>query len=476
MTTNRLDFDRLRTRISGRLALPDDQDFSSVRKWFIGRFAEVVPKAVVHPRDADDVATALLFASDHGLSFALRSGAHSFAEYCTADGLVIDLGGMDTIELSPDRSTVTVGPGVRIGPLAGEIAPAGRVVPFGWCPLVAVAGSAMGGGFGPLGRYFGLACDHLDAAELVAADGRVLRVNEDTEPELLWALRGGGGGNFGAVTSLTFRTRESVPAVNFAAWWPIEAAVDLIDAWQRWSAEAPAAINAELVLRCWPDVTDPPILVVFGLMVNTTPEQAAEHVAELSDLTGVPPSRAEYVELSADEVPTHHTFAGEPAEHVKFGGRPVDAEPGIRFVKSEFFEQTIPRPAIAELVEWLLDDRVSDQQRELEFIPWGGAIGRPGPTDTAFVHRQPRFLLEHTVQAYGPMDLKRASHDWASRSKAIVHPYANGHVYQNYPDPDLTDWADAYYGDNLARLRRIKASYDPDNLFDFEQSIGRLDG
>lgn len=462
---------RLASRLKGSLILPAEPEYASISKWFIGRFTEQRPNAVVRCAALGDVAEALAFARATGVPFALRSGAHSFAEYSTTDGLLIDLGGLDSIEVDVDRRQVTVGPGTRIGPMAAVLGKSGLVVPFGWCPMVAVAGAAMGGGFGPLGRYYGLACDHLVAAEAILADGRRVRTDATNEPDLFWALRGAGAGSFAAVTALVFRAREAVPATSFAAWWAFERATAVIDAWQHWAPEAPDRINAELVLRASPDPAEPPLLVVFGLMVDTDPDEAQAVIGELVDRVGAAPERVNLLPLSAAELPDHHSFAGEPVVHTVLGGRPADVEPGVRFVKSAFFDHPVPERVIGEVVEWFVRDRVAGQQRELEFIPWGGALGRVAPDESAFVHRSARFLLEHTVQAYGPAMLKRASHRWVTRSKAILQPWANGHVYQNYPDPDLADWGAAYYGDNLPRLRAVKVAYDPTNFFRFEQSI-----
>ena len=464
-----IDFTPLRRRMTGDVILPDEAAYDRIRKWFIGCLTETLPQAIALCRTPGDVHAAVVFAREHDMPFALRSGAHSFAEFSVCDGLVIDMDELDGIVV--DGDTVTTGPGVRIGPLADVLADHNRVVPFGWCTMVAVAGSSMGGGFGPLGRYYGLACDHLVAADVVLADGTTVRTTDEHEPDLLWALRGAGGGNFGAVTSLTFRTRPSVPAIDVAAWWPAEHAAAVIDGWQRWAPTAPRHVNAELVLRCWPDPDSEPILSVFGLMVDTSGGQANRHVADLVDLVGMAPQRVTYTELSARELPTHHTFAGEPVGHAKFGGRPAEYDHGVRFVKSEFFDGPAPRDAVAELAEHLLRDRSAGQQRELEFIPWGAEIGRPSPTDTAFVHRGAGFLLEHTVQAQGSATLQNESLEWARRSKEILAPWGNGRVYQNYPDRDLDDWTRAYYGDNIDRLRRIKTAYDPDNIFHFEQSV-----
>jgi hypothetical protein len=125
------------------------------------------------------------------------------------------------------------------------------------------------------------------------------------------------------------------------------------------------------------------------------------------------------------------------------------------------------------MLDRFANDRVAGEYRDLEFIPWRGAYGRWPPHATAFVHRTPRFMLKHTVQVgcRATDDRRRDAHHWATRSCATVHPWSSGHVYPNYPDPDLPDWGRAYYGTNFTRLTQVKATYDPANTFRFEQSI-----
>lgn len=460
----------LADRVRGTVIVPGQPEYASVCKWFIGRFTDELPRAVVRCAGTGDVVSALAFARAAGVPIALRSGAHSFAEYSSTGGLLIDLGAMSPVAVAPDPGLATVGPGARIGPMAAELAKSKVVVPLGWSPMVAVAGASLGGGFGPLGRYYGLACDHLLAAEVVLADGQVVWADETDHADLMWALRGAGGGNFGAVTSLVFRTRETVPAIDFAAWWRLQDAAAVIERWQHWAPDAPDEVSAELVLRSTPDPRATPQVVLFGLMVHGTEGGTRAMLAEFAELAGCAPTRTAVSAVSADELPTHQTYAGELVGHAPLGGRPPQQEPGVRFVKSNFFARPMPARTIVELCDLFTGDRVPGQLRELEFIPWGGAYARVDRPSTAFVHRDARFMLEHTVQSFGA-ELKQPSHRWVSASKAIVQRWGNGHVYQNYPDPDLPDWAHAYYGENLARLRRIKSAYDPQDIFHFAQSI-----
>ncbi len=464
---------RLARDVRGEVVLPDQPEYASALKWFIGRLEEVRPAAVVRCADVADVVAALAFVRDTGVPFALRSGFHSFAEYSTSEGVVIDLRRLDGIRLDEATARVTVGAGVFVGQLARQLAPKGLVVPIGWSEYVGVTGASLGGGFSPLGRYYGLGCDHLRAAEVVLADGRVVRADEREHPDLLWALRGAGAGNFGVVTALEFQAHPAVPAVDFSVWWRVEDAAAVIDAWQRWAPEAPREINAELVLQSYPDMS-PSRLVLFGLAVGYAVDEVRDLLVDVAAQAGCAPRGQALVAKPADVVPVHVTYAGQTASHFPMGGRPADLPPGVRFVRSDFFDGPIPASAVEELVDWFVRDRVAGQQRELEFVPWGGAFARLRPDQTAFVHRTASFLLEHTVQAYDE-ELKSPSYAWVTRSRGIVQPHGNGHVYQNYPDPDLVDWAWAYYGDNLPRLRAVKAAYDPGNLFSYEQSIPPAD-
>ncbi len=457
----------LAASLDGTLLLPTDPQYSSVLKWFIGRYDDLMPAVVVRCASVDDVVVALAFAREHELEFAVRSGAHSFAEHSSTTGLLIDVGQLRS--MSVDGDLVTVGPGVRLGPLVDQLATIGRTLPLGWCPYVGVAGATLGGGFGPLARYHGLAVDQLVAAQIVLADGRVVTVDASNEPDLFWALRGAGGGHFGVVTQLVLRTSPAVPVTSFAAWWPADQAVELVDAWQQFAPFAPAELNCMLVLHTAPPDAEH-LAVVFGLCVGDDGHQVRPVLDELAAQVGTAPERIVIEPMPAGDTTYQYRFAGEVTQHDELGGRPVDQDPGVRFVKSDFFEQMLPREAIEALVaNW--STSAPDQRREIEFVPWGQAIGRVPADAAAFVHRDALFMIETTIQSFGEPDRKRAAFDWATASKAAVHPYGNGHVYQNYPDPDLTDPSDAYYGSNLDRLLEIKAKYDPDGVFTSPQPL-----
>jgi FAD/FMN-containing dehydrogenase len=442
--------------LHGSLVRPGDPEYTSVRKPFAGRFDDALPTAVVRCATAEDVVASLAFARTHDMPFALRSGGHSFADWSSTRGLLIDLGPLDTVRL--DGHDATVGPGVRLGVLAGRLAAADRTVPCGWCPGVGAAGAVLGGGYGVLGRLYGLGADHLLAAQVALADGGLVWCDAERDPDLFWALRGAGGGLFGAVTALVLMTRPVVPATVFMCRWSYRHAAAVVAAWLRLAPSAPDEINAELVLTATEQPDEQPYVTVFGAAVGGA--------AAFLDAFRPPPDDAATRELAGRDAACHHEYPGE-AEGVIISGPPPDARPGLQANKSEFFDATLPADTVGALVAHFAADRVRGESRDLEFIPWGGAHGRVPADATAFAHRGARFMLKHAVQVgYLATDERRwAAHRWVTASWAITRPHGSGGVYPNYPDPALPPWDRAYHATNLDRLRAVKARYDPADLF-----------
>ncbi|MBB6346443.1 FAD/FMN-containing dehydrogenase [Nonomuraea muscovyensis] len=442
-----------------RMIHPGEPGYQARRKAFLGTLAEALPAAVACCASEADVVSVLELARARGLPFALRGGGHSFAEHSSTTGLLVDLGAMKSIEVGAE--SVRVGPGVTIGELARRLAEHGRMVPCGWCPTVGVVGAVLGGGYGVLSRLYGLGADHLLAARLVLADGRIAEAGDD----LLWALRGAGAGNFGVVTRITLRTRPIVPVTAVQAVCDFGRAADLVDAWQHWAPDAPDEVNLEIAVISGDEPEEPPYAVLFGVVAGPE-ERARKLVGELAPL-----DRLRLTRLEGAAAACHHAYAdgGEGA----VTELPHGERPGLRLNKSGFFDGHLPRTAVEDLLERLAADRVRGEIRDLEFVPWAGAIARVAPGASAFVHRAPRFLLKQAVQVgFRATDSRRRdAHAWLCRSWARLSPWASGAVYPNYPDADLEDWASAYYGSNLPRLREVKAAHDPEGLFRHAQSL-----
>jgi FAD/FMN-containing dehydrogenase len=389
---------------------------------------------------------------------------------------VIDTTPMGSVSVAGE--VATVGAGVRLGALNDALAEHGRAIPAGCGPSVGIAGLTLGGGLGVLGRTYGLTCDHLLRAQVVLADGRIVDCDQQHDQELFWALRGAGGGHFGVVTSLVFRTVPAPSATVFQLTWPLAHAVALIEAWQAWAPSAPDALDAILRLSAAGDGQRPPRVDLIGAVLGGDAD-AAELLDQLVARAGTDPAAAVRRQLPYGAAKHYLAGLGSVDDQHQPAARDRPPPPGQLFTKSEFFRQPLPPETITVLVENLARGVAGGTSREVTFTPWGGAYNRVPADATAFVHRAERFVVQHlaTIGLDVPLTARDAARGWLARSWALVHPWASGGVYPNFPDPDLEDWAHAYYGSNYDRLVRVKARYDPDNFFRFHQSlptIGRL--
>jgi FAD/FMN-containing dehydrogenase len=300
--------------------------------------------------------------------------------------------------------------------------------------------------------------------------------DEQHDEELFWALRGAGDGNFGVVTSLIFGTLPAPAATGFHLLWPHTHAAALISAWQAWAPAAPDELAASLLVTASRDPERPPVVNVFGSMLGTE-DDTAQLLDELVSSAGADPTSASYENASLRETKRYLAKLGDAmAEGDDRLGETFQGEPAPQWQtlsKSEFFGRPLPAETIAALVENLTEGRISGQSRELDFTPWGGAYNRVSADATAFVHRDERFLLKHAVviDPDASRGERKTARRWLARSWASVRPWGSGRVYPNFPDPDLEDWAQAYYGTNYDRLLRVKAQYDPGNIFCFHQSL-----
>jgi hypothetical protein len=442
----------LRKALTGEVIEPGTPGYEIARKPAMAQFWHVRPQAVIRCASVDDVVRTLGFARESGVHVVPRGGGHCFAGRSSTDGIVLDLTPLQSISVSP-AGVATVGAGARLAEVYDALHQHGRTLPAGCGPPVGITGLMLGGGLGILGRKYGLTCDRLLGAQVVLTDGRIIDCDADHEPELFWALRGAGGGQFGVVTSLAFDTVPEPDTSRFELTWPAADAPAVIAAWQDWAPDAPDDLSANLKLVA----ADGPVQVImFGAMLG----KQADAAARIADLVGVHPASENQARLPYGELKRSLLGIGS-------AGQPEEPAPIVS--KSEFFRRSLPIRVIAELLDVFTRDRPAGERRELNFTPMGGAYNRVPADATAFVHRSERYLLEH-VAAHRESG-KEAATQWARRSRALVHPWGSGRVYQNFPDPDLTNWAEAYHGGNYARLARVERVYDPERLLHFHQAV-----
>ncbi|MPZ52456.1 MAG: FAD-binding protein, partial [Acidimicrobiia bacterium] len=369
-----------------------------------------------------------------------------------------------------------VGAGARLADVYDELDRSDLTIPAGCGPSVGISGLTLGGGIGILGRKHGLTADHLVGAEIVLADGLAVSCDDTNLPDLFWALRGAGAGNFGVVTSMKFTTIPVPNLTDFHLVWPYSQASRVIDSWQRWAPKSPQELAASLLISMPGEVGKDPQVNVFGTMLGSE-SQTVSLLDELVGMVGSEPTIINHEQKTFRDAKHYLNQLSDGALHGEVPqteGLDADVHD---FSKSEFFRQVLPNDAIDELVENLGTERTSGQSRELDFSPWGGAYNQVAADATAFPHRSEFFLLKQAVAVpwnAAPGQREEAT-AWLDRSWALTHPWGSGGVYPNFPDPELEGWGLAYYGKNYSRLTEIKKRYDPDDLFRFHQSIPPAD-
>jgi FAD/FMN-containing dehydrogenase len=445
----------LRAALEGAVVLPGSPRYDEVRRPQIPRFHDVRPQAVVLCRTPEDVVEAIAFARRSGIDVAVRSGGHDFAGRSSGPGMVLDLMPMHSLEISDGLAIV--GPGCRLGDLYAALARHEVTIPAGCGATVGIGGQALGGGLGLLGRSRGLTSDQAVAAQVALADGRVVECDEQRHEDLFWALRGAGACGLGVVTRLTLRTVPEPAATSFHLKWPYGRASALISAWQEWSPTGPDALAASLLVTVGGKAGAEPLVHLFGSMIGSEAETAAQ-LDEFVSAAGADPASSERAHMRYSSLKKYLAERGPGDE---------EDEHGRLYMKSEFFREPLPGGAVEALVDLFVRGRRPGEARKLDFMPWGGAYNRMPADATAFPHRKELFLLEHSVVVPAGFDgaATDAARAWLSDSWELVHPSGSGGVYANFPDPDLPDEDRTYWGVNLERVRRVKDRYDPEGVF-----------
>jgi FAD/FMN-containing dehydrogenase len=430
----------------GSVVTPADSEYEKARHIWNERF-DTRPRAIVYPSDVAGIAAAVTYVRDNAIPFRVRSGGHNVEGFCTVDdGVVIDLSRMSSIEVSADRSRATIESGALLGDVYATLWAAGVTIPAGVCPDIRIGGHVLGGGVGMLVRSRGLLIDSLVGLTVVDAEGSALEVDDDHHPDLMWACRGGGGGNFGIAASYTFETHPIADVTLVSAKWPGTDGIAVVDTWQHWMRTADARVNSRLTLL--PSSED---TVLMTVLFEGSP---AEWEAIAQPLL----SRHQPREYSARQLPFIETVgmfsASVPSTRAKFVPA-LAADP-------------LEPAALRTLERW---HRVAPAGVRTGLYAMGGAVvGSDLAERSAFAHRNAYLCVEYLGHWSEPAgDEEHLT--WLAGIRAEMHDFMTGGAYVNSPDRDLSDWLHAYYGDSLPRLMDVKRKYDIDEVFNFEQSI-----
>ncbi|WP_327368918.1 FAD-binding oxidoreductase [Streptomyces sp. NBC_01217] len=470
------DWSALAKSLDGTLVRPQDAAYPTARQLYNTRFDGQKPAAVAYVRHEADIRECLAFARRTATPVSIRSGGHSYAGWSSGNGrLVIDVSSLSRVE-----KTGAIGAGAKLIDVYQGLVRHGLTIPGGSCPTVGISGLTLGGGHGVASRAYGLTCDSLTAATLVTADGKTLTVDAKHHPDLFWALRGAGNGNFGVVTELRFRTRPVPQTVTAYMSWPWSRARSVITAWQEWGPSQPDEIWSSAHLDAGPGGVDPTVSVAaFSLGAYGDLQNAVDRLA---DRIGAPASSVSLRRRSYQEAMLGYAgCAGISDAQCHLPGTTPGRTPQGTLQRetyaaaSDFYDRSLSPAGVNALLDRATAfTRIPVSQGagagSIALTALGGAINRVSPQATAFVHRRSRVLAQY-IGAWSPGTAGKAQQDWLKNTHAAMRRYASGAAYQNYTDPTLTDWRQAYYGSAADRLTQLKRQYDPGRLFTFPQAL-----
>ena len=427
------------------------------------------PAARVLLRTNEGAAAAVNWLRNNRVPFAVRGGGHCYEAFSQNVAVVLDLRNMADVKVEDGGATVSVGGGALLGQIYQALTEIGRIVPAGSCPQVGVAGHVLGGGFGLFSRKYGLTCDSLTGVEIVDAKGRILSVNDKQESDLFWALRGGGAGAFGVVTRLIFKTRQIDSGTRFTIDWGEESKLALphaaaaFQAWQEWAPKAPREITPILRVSGGGQVR----LHCFGISTRTDEAWVRQQVEPLARQTGG--SLGPIVTQPTVDLLKH--FGGS---HNRLTGTLNDREffdPTYFKGKSDVIASQLDTASVTALLAAVADAGLTDVICDA----YGGAVADLADDATAFVHRSKTlFNMQYIVDWTSSSEAEqRRRLDSINRVYAALSHARTGAAYFNYCDLDIgpKNFASAYWGSNVPRLRHVKAIYDPTNLFHHPQSV-----
>jgi FAD/FMN-containing dehydrogenase len=420
------------------------------------------PTVVATCAGTADVVDAVNFAREHGLTVAVRGGGHSIAGLSAIEGgMLIDLAQMRGVQVDPQKRLAYVQGGALWGDLDRETQAFGLVAPGGVVSDTGVAGLTLGGGYGWVRRKYGLSCDSVVEAQVVTADGKVLTASKDENPDLYWAIRGGGG-NFGIVTSFTFELHELGPMVAFSAtFYPIEEYAQILRGWRSYLEDSPDEVTSVCVSITFPAnpempeaVHDRPVVIVGGVYVGDVDEglKLTEPLRELG-------------------TPLFDMSGPAPYAAVQTGFDPLFPRGELRaYWKSQYLDE------LSEGAIEAIAGRAQERPAPLTLVnvfSMGGAIAKIGPEDTAFATRSAPFMVSIDGMWTDAAD-DAANVAWVRSTWEAVKEFGTGEVYLNFTgraDEAPDAGVDSALGRNLARLAEIKAKYDPDNFFRVNDNI-----
>ncbi|MGH2961840.1 MAG: FAD-binding oxidoreductase [Solirubrobacterales bacterium] len=446
--------DELGGKFEGVLLRPGGPGYDDARAIF-NSMIDRRPALIAQCASAADVQAVLELARGSGLPTAVRGGGHSVAgKSLCDDGIVIDLRRMNAVSVDPEARTATVGGGATMSDLDRGTEPHGLATTGGRVSTTGVGGFTLGGGAGWLDRKLGLACNRMLSAELVTADGRVVTASEDENPELFWALHGGGG-NFGVATSFRFRL-DPVPVVTAALLiWPPERGPEVMRRYRDFLESAPDEVGGG-------------VLYLTGPEEDFVPEKLVNELAcaVLVTYAGGGSEAREVMKPILEQKPAGQMIESMPYAELQCM---LDDPPGYRNYWSAEYLEEVPDEAV-DLFCARASDMIVPSPSQHVLFPQGGEVGR-GDGDIPISWSEASWVV-HPFGLWEDPDDDERGRQWAKDIRADLQPWATGATYHNFMGDEGKDRLVAGFGrENYDRLARVKAEYDPDNLFRLNPNV-----
>lgn len=449
--------DTLKRNVKGQIVLPDDPNYNNVRNIW-NAMIDRRPAVIVQCAAAEDAAHAMGYARENGLEISVRGGGHNIAGSALCEnGVMIDFSNMTKVNVDAPRRRAHVEPGATLGDFDKAVQVHGLATPVGINSTTGIAGLTLGGGFGWLTRKYGMTIDNLVSAEMVAADGRMRHLSGDENPDLFWAIRGGGG-NFGIVTRFEFKLHPVGPEVLAGLIvFPLDQAKQVIQKYREFVESAPEEFTAWVVLRKAPPLPFLPV-TVHGKDAIVL---AIFHAGDIKEGQKMVGSLRRFGDAYGEHIGV------QPYVQWQQAFDPLLAAGARNYWKSHNFKE-LSDGAVDAMIEYA--GRMPTPQCEIFVGLIAGAANRVQANAMAYGHRDAKFVMN----VHGRWD--EAAQDetgmaWARAFFKASAPYASAGAYVNFMTADEGDRVAAAYGANYTRLKQIKKKHDPENVFHNFQNI-----
>ncbi|MWV46246.1 FAD-binding protein [Paenibacillus sp. HJL G12] len=442
------------TQLTGRIVFPGNPSYNAARMEYNRRFSKF-PRVIVFCRRTQDVINAIKWARERGIPLRARSGRHSYEAFSAINGgIIIDASEMNKVTVDRKKMVAHIQTGNPLERVYRKLWNKRVALPAGTAPDVGVAGLTLGGGIGLLSRKYGLTCDNLEQVEMVVASGRcgakAIIANKNQHSDLLWASRGGGGGNFGIATSYKFRVQPISTVSIYSITWKWS---DLDKVFPTWQHFAPSVTNR----------------------LTSTIEVSSKKVGKIESTGQLLGSAEELRQLIRPllQVGTPVKVMVRTVSFIEatkfFAASDLNLEPKFK-ITGAYGYQPLPRDGVRIIRDFLA--KAPNQHATVWCQSLGGAgstVSRIAPTGTAYPHRNAETIYELSARWRNDNEQPR-NVQWVKRFRRALRPFVIGD-YVNFPDLQIKNWPKAYYGANFARLKQVKRKYDPHNVFHFAQSI-----